>query len=92
MYCDSHGRCFFCLECICGFRAEGWDLMWQSAEGWDVMLQSAVCGPCLKRVTREQQTVFGPRGHSIYDYVYEGDWGMIEAREWAVKREKGVKP
>jgi len=73
-----HGRCFFCLECICGHRAIGWDLVFQTP----------TCGPCLERVRYLQDKVFGPRGESLYEKVGYGDWATDVARAWDVKREK----
>jgi hypothetical protein len=67
---ETKGTCYFCLECVCGWRTEGWDLV----------LQSPVCGPCLRRVCQLQEKVYGPRGQRALNLIRHGDWATDEAR------------
>ena len=69
---ESHGTCFFCLECVTGWRVAGWDLVFQSP----------VCGPCLRRIRLLQEKVYDPNAESLYQKVEGGAWATDEARIW----------
>lgn len=73
---ETHGNCFFCLECVSGYRAVGWDRVFQSP----------VCGPCLKRVRFLQDKVYNPIGESLYEKVRYGEWATDAAREYDAKK------
>lgn len=81
----SKGRCFFCLECISGFRVVGWDLVYQLP----------VCGPCLERVRFLQEHVYNPAGESLYEELGYGVWAsdaahVFEARKRSAQAESGT--
>lgn len=74
---EHHGECFFCLECVTGWRAEGWDLVFQSP----------VCGPCLRRVRILQEKVYDPDGLGLYSEVRSGEWASSDERRiWNAER------
>ncbi len=73
---ESKGMCFFCLECICDWRVVGWDLV----------MQSPTCGPCLRRVRKLQQKVYGPDHLEVYGEIRHGQWASDERRIWAAEQ------
>lgn len=56
--------CFYCLECICGWRAKG---SWNN-------FQRDVCGPCLRRIVCADPQSYGATTAVLGSKVQAGEW------------------